>query len=350
MNLPVTNAICGLATCLLVQSCGLPAPRLAYGTHAPSAPHETRRCPWIPAVASDWQRVYAPSNHRYLNDHTIVRGDDGRFHLYGITNVGAGDPQTEVSLLHATASALTGPWREQADVFDAERKMDERVLWAPYALNASPGHWLMYFWAGSRRTESTTRGLRMATSLDLDQWQRFGAMDHVDQRPRGGRDPFVLHTASGWLMYSVGVSPIEASGLAHGRIVVSHSASPAKPRGWGEPVTVLEDPSENYPWGNLESPFVVSNVCGYYLFVTRTNRDAQTVDYDRTLVFFSSDPVHFEWRVLTEFRAHAAEIVDAGNGVEYVTSAGWPAVIGEARRGLSVANLAWNPAPASAGR
>ncbi|MEI8255810.1 MAG: hypothetical protein WCJ30_09070 [Deltaproteobacteria bacterium] len=289
-------------------------------------------CPSVPFVVGAFERVYAPSNGRYLNDHTVVHGPDG-WHVYGITNTGPGMPQEERSFLHATAPSLFGPWRDLADILTADPALSESVLWAPYAFLASPGRWAMFYWGGV--------GMRVATSTDLFAWERRETHDDPSQRPPGGRDPFVFRTSAGWLLYSVGQSDAVGD-RAHGRILVSRGSDPENAAGWTAPTTALEDPVVNYPWGNLESPFVVANECGYYLFLTRTDVNADHGDYARTMVFFSHDPMSFAWDPITELTAHAAEIVTDEVGRQYVTRAGWPAYIGEPNRGLSIARLAWS--------
>jgi hypothetical protein len=122
---------------------------------------------------------------------------------------------------------------------------------------------------------------------------------------------------------------------------VSRASDPSRADEWNEPETVIQDPRPDFTWGNLESPFVVQNECGYYLFVTRWNIDADDGDYQRTVVFTSRDPEHFAFEPVTELPAHAAEIVTDDAGRQYITRAGWPGFIGEANRGLSVARMGW---------
>ncbi len=143
----------------------------------------------------------------------------------------------------------------------------------------------------------------------------------------------VLPYNGSWLLYSVGVDAGN-----HGQIVVSTNTDLANATGWSAPVPVVTDPVPNYPWGNLESPFVVLYDQQYYLFVTRTAND--DLDYSRTYVFRSPDPTQFDWDPITEIEAHAAEIV-VDNGSYYITSAGWPSYIGQQNRGLSIAHLQW---------
>ncbi len=307
----------------------------------------SRACP-IPFVAGSWQRVYAPSESRYLNDHTLVFDEQAaRWHLYGITNTGPGMPQAEVSLLHATAPSLNGPWTDEEPILTADAALNERVLWAPHVFQEREGvgHTMVYYASDSSWTAASgvaEPGLRIATSSDFYQWDRVERSPDPAHRPVGGRDPFAFHLNDQWLLYSVSQSATGSDMLAHGRIIVTAAREPFVGATWSAPTVVLEDPEADYPWGNLESPFVVRTDCGYYLFITRTTHLSKFGDYARTLVFVSNDPMHFEWSPITEIHAHAAEIVEDHAGGTWITSAGWPAVVGEANRGLSIARLRWS--------
>ena len=285
---------------------------------ASDAPRTSR---WVPYIDGSFTRVFRPAGTRYLNDHTLVRGADGQWHLYGITHESTGMPQAERSFLHATAPSLAGPWHEEADILTAMGS--ERVLWAPFVFPAEAGHWVMYFWAGTpdQRTQR-------ADSTDLVRWTR-------DPRSvPGGRDPFVLRVGAEWYFYSVGVSaPVGDN--AYGQILVTHSADLEH---WATPTVALQDPVLNFGWGNLESPTVVVRDDGYYLFVTRTSESR--IDYARTVVFHSTDPSRFAWEPVTEMLTHAAEVFEA-DGQEYITAAGWTIQLGALWRGLSIAKLGW---------
>jgi beta-fructofuranosidase len=187
----------------------------------------------------------------------------------------------------------------------------------------------MFYWGGTDESVDPRphhRGIRRADSPDLAVWTRGG-------RAPGGRDPMVLQAGGQWLLYSVGNSADN-----HGQILVSDSTDLVS---WSEPVVVITDPEAmpwDFTWGNLESPFVVQRAGHYYLFLTRTSPRGS--DYVRTQVFRSQDPRHFAWRPINDLYAHAAEVIEDG-GRWYLTSAGWPSALGEARRGLSIAPLGW---------
>lgn len=337
-----------LACFAAVAACGQP-PRLADGggerggerAKAADPPPPwwldggASRCRHVPYVAGDFYRAYVPSGSRYVNDHTLVIGPDGTWHLFGITNDSPGDPEAEHRFLHATAPTPLGPWTEWPDALVADARASEKVLWAPYVIEREPGHWTLAYYA-DLLDDDPTRGVRLADSEDLWHWQRVPATASPAGRPPGGRDPFLLRVAGRWLLWSVGVD-----GASHGQILLSESRSTSL-ADWSPATPVLTDPVAATPWrrGNLQSPFVVVYDEQFYLFVTR--KSPAPIDYVRTDVFCSDDPHHFDWQPIAELRAHAAEIL-VDHGRYFITSAGWTRTIGEEHRGLSIAPLRWAP-------
>ena len=46
-----------------------------------------------PRISSEWRILFKPEkNGNYVNDHCIVKGSDGKWHLYGITGFEARPP------------------------------------------------------------------------------------------------------------------------------------------------------------------------------------------------------------------------------------------------------------------
>src|ERR1035438_6156644 len=52
----------------------------------------------------------------YLNDHCLIQGKDGTWHLFGNTQKEPADPDHESFFLHATAPDVKGPWKKQPPV------------------------------------------------------------------------------------------------------------------------------------------------------------------------------------------------------------------------------------------
>lgn len=275
--------------------------------------------PWVPFIAGEFVRAYAPPGTRYLNDHTVVRDDDGTFHVIGITHESMGMPHRESAFLHASARRVEGPWRPLPDALLA--RAPEENLWAPHVVRRGPRAWTMYYYGNT----PDHRVLR-ADSDDLATWRR-----HPASAP-GGRDPFALRDGGAWRMYSVGVGDD-----GRGQIIVTTSPDLVA---WSPLRVAVEDPTPSLGWGNLESPCVVARDGWYYLFLTQTSESI--IDYVRTLVFASRDPVRFRWAPITVLFGHAAEVLRVDDRW-YITSAGWTGYVGARWRGLSIAPLAWAP-------
>jgi beta-fructofuranosidase len=263
-----------------------------------------------------------------LNDHTLVRGPHGTWHLYGITDASAGEPEREHQFLHATAPSLRGPWSEQPDALVRDPTFGEQVLWAPFVLEREPGRFSMFYYADLLDPDHPARGSRRADSTDLWHWQR------IEGTLPGGRDPFVLRDGARTLLYSV-----TADAESHGQIVVSESRD-GMLSDWSPLRAALTDPVAELPWrrGNLQSPYVVKYGGAFYLFVTR--KSPSPIDYVRTNVFCSLDPLQFAWQPVADLRAHAAEVIADGDAW-FISSAGWTKAIGEMHRGFSLAPLGW---------
>lgn len=105
--------------------------------------------------AGSFERIYDPSigeeKDWYINDHCFIQGEDGTWHLYGITHEEPAAPLDEDHFAHATARRLTQrPWQKQ-----------------PFALSAQWDPWReVHLWPPSRasRTPSLSWSLRARSS------------------------------------------------------------------------------------------------------------------------------------------------------------------------------------------
>ncbi len=301
----------------------------------------TSRCPpaprgcdlppgrYLPVVLGAMQRVFVPADTRYLNDHTLVRGDDNLWHVYGITARASQGIAGQRQFLHGTAPELMGPWTERPDILVLAPDEPSRTS-APHVVREA-GEWLMFWY------HNVQDGGRLARSRDLSTWTR-------DPRPvPGSRDQFAMRLDDGrWLLYTSWISQ-EADGI-HDAVALYESTSATDWSG-ARLSLALRNPAvcrTNDCWGWYESPFVVELGGYFYLFVTFTS--SAPSHYDRTWVYRSRDPRRFDPEPITELRAHAGEVVRDGDRM-YLSSAGWPWIIGEERRGLMLAQLGWVPAP-----
>ena len=272
-----------------------------------------------------FEHVFDPSQGEkeawYLNDHCLIRANDGVWHLFGITHQEPADPDHEAFFLHATAPDVKGPWKKQAPVMRIDPAFKETVVWAPHVV-AHDGKYWMFYCAGGK--DHTQFHIHMAASPDLVNWTRHPdnpmVVDGYD-----ARDPMALRHNDQWILYYCAtetpqggnhvVKAVTSSDLAH----------------WSSPRVVFRSPETGTFGGPTESPFVVPRNGKYYLFVC-TNEP-----YNNGAVYVSDDPFHFEpSSMVMNFPAHGAEVVQAGDGRWFVTSCGWE------QGGLYLAPLAWD--------
>ena len=279
-----------------------------------------------PYIAGDWKILFKPEkNGNYVNDHSLVRGADGRWHLYGITSF-EGLPTQERYFVHGVGENLDSPFIEVG------RSIDRGTLaWSPCVINKEENYYMFY---GPSPTS-------LAVSFDMYEW--FGTNVYLKDEPLMGahRDHFVLKLAEDkYLMYVVGVhqkrgavSCFSSSDLINWQFerfaLTSGTEAPLKPA-----------------WGAFESPFVVKKDGLYYLFITYTDCSEKT--YNDTLVFCSEDPMSFgEYngdgegvKPITKLYAHAPEVIE-DKGKFYITTCGWNHQPVPNKGAVSIARLEW---------
>ncbi|WP_024803301.1 family 43 glycosylhydrolase [Nocardia sp. BMG51109] len=261
--------------------------------------------------AGRFRRIYDPSAGEacpwYINDHTVIRDESGRWHLFGITHPEPADPWQEREFAHATADRPAGPWTKRPPALTADPGYGETHLWAPYVVRADD-HYAMFYDGGG--PDRTATAMNLAVSTDLTHWRR-----HPDgplfRDGYDARDPMVLRESGRWIMYYCATS--EPNGGNH---VVAYRTSDDLVH-WSERAIAYTDPSTGTGAGPTESPFVVRHNGSWYLFIGPRPR------YVGTDVFRSDDPLHFRPQdKVGHIRAHAAEIV-ADGGALWITHAGW---------------------------
>ena len=275
-------------------------------------------------------RLVFNSNPDYINDHTVIRGPDGKWHLIGITHrkVLGGRlpvPDYEREFIHAVAPSLTGPWTRLDPILPADKAIGETHVWAPHVV-FSEGLYYCFYAGGGGHWDAM---LNLATSPDLMAWTRYPGnplfRDFFD-----ARDPMVLRVGDRWVMYYT-----KTLSKKEWNSTVAYRTS-ADLRHWSEPGFALilrylkpTIPNSQYS----ESPFVVAVGGRYYLFIC-----APDLNYKATLVFVSDDPFHFEDKdEIATLVAHCAEVVRDGDQF-YLTHAGW------FFDGLYLAPLTWQSA------
>lgn len=277
--------------------------------------------------AGPFFKIYDPSagepQQWYINDHCFIRGEDGTWHLFGITHPEPADPLDEKQFAHATADSLTQRmWVKQPMALEADwKRYREAHLWAPHVIHHDDLYY-MYYCAGGDPDHAHYR-IYLATSKDLWTWERHPEnpmfVDGYD-----ARDPMVLRVGDQWVMYYTATSRPEG-----GNHIVAYRTSKDLIH-WSERGTAFTDPTVGTVGGPTESPFVVQRGEYYYLFIGPRG------GYVGTDVFVSRDPFHWELKdQVGHIAAHAAEVVQDVDGKWYVSSAGW------GQGGVYLAELEW---------
>ncbi len=280
----------------------------------------------IPYISSDWKILFKPEkNGTYVNDHSVIVGADGKWHLYGITSF-EGKPAFERYFVHGVGNSL----EEQFD--EVGRSIDRGTLaWAPGVIKKDDNYYMFY---GPSPTS-------LAVSFDMYEW--FGTKVNLNNEPLMGahRDHFVLQIAENeYLMYVVGV---------HNKKGAVSCFSSSDLLNWdfvGYALTSGDEAPLRPAWGAMESPYVVKKDGMFYLFITYTNCSVET--YSDTLVFCSEDPRSFGkyngegegTKPITKLHAHAPEILQE-NGKYYITTCGWRTKPLPHEGAVSIAELSW---------
>ncbi len=279
-----------------------------------------------PQIVGEWKILFKPEKHgNYINDHTVVKSLDGKWHLFGITSFGGG-PTNERYFAHGIGDSLNEPLKEVG------RAIDKGTLaWAPCVINKGEDYYMFY---GPSPTQ-------LAVSFDMVEWYGYPVTLENEPPMAAHRDHFVLKVAEDqYLMYVVGVHDKK------GAVSVFSSADLLKWKFQGFALTSGDDAPLKPGWGAMESPFVVEKDGYYYLFITYTDCSDDT--YNNTLVFASKDPKNFgEYNgekggalPIAKLYGHASEVLQ-DNGEYYITTCGWNSKDIPHKGAVSIARLEW---------
>jgi beta-fructofuranosidase len=288
---------------------------------------ELTDAPEGPACAiGHWRRIYDPSAANGgswgWNDHCFLRTAAG-WHLYGIEFREPGTPDTDGQWFgHALARTLgVAPWAKAERILPADHANGERRVWAPYVVRHA-GRFYM-FWCGC--TDDWTRyRIQLAVSTDGNTWVRHpGNPVLIDGFQ--GRDPMVLRVGDRWVMYYCATVP--PSGGHH---TVNYALSDDLVT-WQKGGVAFRHVARGTEFGPTESPFVVQRGEWFYLFI------GPHPTYVGTDVYRSRDPFNFTLdQKVAHLHAHAAEVVQDGDGQWFVSHAGG------GMGGVYLAPLYWN--------
>lgn len=267
-----------------------------------------------------WYQEWVP------NDHTFVKGADGRWHIFGITHplvqsnpLHVGIHEGEYASFHAVAQQ--GLFHE---VMSNRSFVDKPKILTP---NDRPSEILAnhapfiikkdrYFMVYGPNP------IRLAVSSDLQSWQLRGPLfDDSD----GARDPNVLlYKGTYYLVYC---------SLREIRLRKSKDFTH-----WSTPEVIFQ--SNKF---DPESPTLLFLNDAFYLFVCAWDghwdeKDIQGAYQHKTYVYRSVHLTQFgidDEKQITVLNAHAPEIFKDEEGQWYISSAEWP------NRGVSVDKLRW---------
>jgi hypothetical protein len=260
----------------------------------------------------------SPLGATYVNDHTIVRGPDGSWHLFGIFNDEPIGPDTERRFIHAVATEPDpAKWTARAFeaappphrfALEADASIGETHLWAPHVM-AADGRYVMVYQGGG--TDGDRASIRLAESDDLYRWTRTGDTP-IFEDICVARDPMLTREGDLWALYYTRCVSTErrVSGVA-----VRVSRDLAR---WSEPrmALVLGETPPMANSGYTESPFVLERGAHRFLSVS-----AYPIAWDATLVYRSRAPFAFPSEPITRLRSHAGEWIAHGSRL-FLTHAG----------------------------
>lgn len=286
-------------------------------------------------AGNPWRPLFTPQmTGCYVNDHSVVRTRDGRWHVIGITKMTAEmGSDGERYFCHGSGASLAkGGFMEHWKACDFGHR-----AWAPTVVFDGQ-RYVMLYGPGL---------LRAAVCHDdsLDHWLEVPC-SVVGSPPEGNlRDQMVVRLDDDtWLMY--------ATALYEGRGAVSVFVSEDLfnwrfvRHAWRTAPTVARQPA----WSAAESPFLFRHAGYYFLSVTYTSSIEGPDEYHNTLILRSTNPFDFgtyggdDAEVFAKLRLHAPEyICEPDSGQWYVTTCGWPGELFQPAISGSVAitELAW---------
>jgi hypothetical protein len=303
-------------------------------------PHTTI---YVPVISSRWTPLFRPQKTgSYINDHTLFRSPDGKWHVAGITAFGEGDYSKEIYFAHAVSDEFppAGMMQELDPIADYGH-----LAWAPHVVEDKNR---LYMWF------SPHRGY-LATSTDGYHWQEEKEHTFLPYHPQF-RDPMILNVSENqWLMYVTARSGYYSTVDVYQSFDLIH---------WQYIRPALETACGCERAGaqaSTESPFVLQYKGRYYLSVTYNNDSffwnplmltmkiwLDRENYNETLMFQSDNPYDFgiyrgrhqPSSLLTVLSAHAPEYVEH-DGQWYITTAGWPWISTLTRGEVAYALLMW---------
>lgn len=266
--------------------------------------------------AGEFKKIYNPSENEaeawYINDHTIIRGEDG-WHLFGITHEEPAKPLEEKLCAHAISADILGEgFKKLPAPFSAQAEYGEAHFWAPHVIKHE-GLYYMFYCAGSLEGHDKYR-IHLATSRDLYNWEKHAenplVVDGFD-----ARDPFVMPYEDRFIMYYTCNTAATGGNYCVAAVESRDLIS------WENKRNVFISELSGTFAGDCESPFIEKVGDTYYLFIGPFG--GYGVSYCDTAVYASKDPFCFNSDALVgRIQSHASEIIKI-DGKLYITHCGW---------------------------
>lgn len=299
----------------------------------------------LPKQANDYIRIYKPDGDYFFgpntpnlkerkwydewvpNDHTFVKADDGKWHIFGITHplvetkpLNKGIHEGEYASFHAVSAATNfketvkeHQYNDLPKILTPEDRPGEiSANHAPYIIRKDGLYQMVYGHSP----------IRLATSSNLYDWEPKGELFSDSD---GARDPnILLYQGTYYLTYC----SIKSVRMASSKDLIT----------WSKPQTILKtnkfDP---------ESPSLIFHNNTFYLFVCAweddwDGKDIQGAYTHKAYVYNSDDLTDFgvdNEKEITVLNSHAPEIFKGEDGQWYISSVEWP------YRGVSIDKLEW---------
>jgi len=296
--------------------------------------------PIIPYQVGEYVPIYSPSSDTFpgpdtyylktgqwyrnwvANDHSFIKGKEGRWHLIGITHPLT--PLTRVhdgehQLFHAVskkgrlkALLIKNSWKDQAKLLPPSERPGEMLPGnSPYIVKKDDLYYMIYG-PGS---------IRYAVSEDLYHWFPKGSL-FVE--PKGARDPNVL-LFDGFYYLSY---------CSENKVLMRTSDDLSH---WSKAKVIYEAKTFE-----PESPVLIYRKGSFYLFVCAWDKKIRNTKiqnaYQHKTYVYTSDSLDKKFEVdecLGILNAHAPEIIQDEVGDWYMSSVEYP------YRGVSVCKIDW---------
>lgn len=302
---------------------------------------------YIPTITSGWHPLFRPQKTgSYINDHTIFRTRDGKWHLIGITSFGEGDYSQEFYFAHGVADSF--PPDKGTLMREVDRVADfGHLAWAPHVVEKGMQYFMWF---------SPHRGY-LAKSNDGYVWKEEREHIFLPFNPQF-RDPMLLRVAEDqWLMYATARSGYYSSVDIYQSFDLLH---------WqyiGPAITLAYGCERAGAQASTESPSVIQYQNRFYLSFTYNNDSffwnpvlltmkiwLDRESYNETMVFQSDNPYDFgvyrgrhrPSSLVTVLKAHAPEYFEHKEQW-YITTCGWPWIASITRGEAAYAMIEWKP-------